>query len=51
VPRLSLDAVDSERAALLGAIQGSQLCALFAATYPERTRSLVLYLSSRVRLG
>jgi class 3 adenylate cyclase len=41
--RAVLDAVDSERAALLGAVQGSQLCALFAATYPERTRALVLY--------
>jgi pimeloyl-ACP methyl ester carboxylesterase len=41
--RAVLDAVNSERAALLGAIQGSQLCALFAATYPERTRALVLY--------
>ena len=38
-----LDTVGSERAALLGAVQGSQLCALFAATYPERTRALVLY--------
>jgi class 3 adenylate cyclase/pimeloyl-ACP methyl ester carboxylesterase len=38
-----LDAVGSERAALLGAIQGGQLCALFAATYPERTRGLVLF--------
>jgi class 3 adenylate cyclase len=41
--RAVLDAIDSERAALLGAIQGSQLCALFAATYPERTRAVVLY--------
>jgi class 3 adenylate cyclase len=41
--RAVLDAVDSERAVLLGALQGSQLCALFAATYPERTRALVLY--------
>lgn len=41
--RAVLDAVGSERARLLGAIQGSQLCALFAATYPERTRELVLY--------
>ena len=41
--RAVLDAVGSERAALLGAIQGSQLCALFAATYPERTRALVVY--------
>jgi len=41
--RAVLDAVGSERAALLGAVQGSQLCALFAATYPERTRALVLF--------
>jgi class 3 adenylate cyclase len=41
--RAVLDAVGSERAALLGALQGSQLCAIFAATYPERTRTLVLY--------
>jgi class 3 adenylate cyclase len=41
--RAVLDAVGSERAALLGAVQGSQLCARFAATYPERTRGLVLF--------
>jgi pimeloyl-ACP methyl ester carboxylesterase len=41
--RAVLDAVGSQRAVLLGAVQGSQLCALFAATYPERTRALVLY--------
>ena len=41
--RAVLDAVGSERAALLGALQGGQLTALFAATYPERTRVLVLY--------
>ena len=41
--RAVLDAVGSERAALLGAVQGSQLCALFAATYPGRTRGLVLF--------
>lgn len=41
--RAVLDAVGSERAALLGAVQGGQLCALFAATYPERTRRLVLF--------
>ena len=41
--RAVLDAVGSDRAALLGAIQGSQLCALFAATYPERTQALLLY--------
>jgi class 3 adenylate cyclase len=41
--RAVLDAVRSERAALLGAVQGSQLTALFAATYPERTQALLLY--------
>jgi class 3 adenylate cyclase len=41
--RAVLDDIDSERAALLGAVQGSQLCALFGATYPERTRALILY--------
>ncbi len=41
--RAVLDAVGSERAVLVGAVQGGQLCALFAATYPERTRALVLY--------
>jgi class 3 adenylate cyclase len=41
--RAVLDAVGSKRATLLGAVQGSQLCALFAATYPERTRGLVLF--------
>src|SRR5689334_2896329 len=41
--RAVLDAVGSTRATLLGAVQGSQLCALFAATYPERTRGLVLF--------
>jgi class 3 adenylate cyclase len=41
--RAVLDAVGSKRATLLGAVQGGQLCALFAATYPERTRGLVLF--------
>lgn len=41
--RAVLDAVGSQRAVLFGAVQGTQLCALFAATYPERTRALVLY--------
>jgi class 3 adenylate cyclase len=41
--RAVLDAVGSERAALFGGAQGGQLCALFAATYPERTRALVLH--------
>jgi pimeloyl-ACP methyl ester carboxylesterase len=38
-----MEAVGTERAALLGGAQGGQLCALFAATYPERTRALVLF--------
>jgi class 3 adenylate cyclase len=41
--RTVLDEVGSERSALLGGVQGAQLCALFAATYPERTRGLVLF--------
>lgn len=41
--RAVLDAAGSQRAALLGAVQGGQLCALFAATYPERTRALILH--------
>jgi class 3 adenylate cyclase len=41
--RAVLDAVGSEQAALFGAGHGSQMCALFAATYPERTSALVLY--------
>jgi class 3 adenylate cyclase len=41
--RAVLDEVGSQRAALLGGVQGAQLCALFAATYPERSRGLVLY--------
>ena len=38
-----MDAVGSERAALLGGSQGGQLCALSAATHPERTAALVLW--------
>jgi class 3 adenylate cyclase len=41
--RAVLDEVGSQRAALLGGVQGAQLCALFAATYPERARALILY--------
>jgi class 3 adenylate cyclase len=40
--RAVLDAVGSESAALLGSLEGCQMAALFAATYPERTRALVL---------
>ena len=38
-----LDAVGSERAAVLGVTAGGLISILFAATYPERTSSLVLY--------
>jgi pimeloyl-ACP methyl ester carboxylesterase/class 3 adenylate cyclase len=37
-----LDAAGSERAALFGGAEGGPMCALFAATYPERTTALVL---------
>lgn len=41
--RIVMDAVGSERAALLGVSEGGPMSILFAATYPERTRALVLY--------
>lgn len=41
--RAVLDAVGSDQAALFGAAQGAQMCALFAATYPERCSALILY--------
>ncbi len=41
--RAVMDAVGSERAALMGISEGGSMCALFAATYPERTTALVLY--------
>jgi len=37
-----LDAVGSRQAALLGVSEGGPLCALYATTYPERTRALVM---------
>ena len=40
--RAVLDAVGAERATLVGMAEGGQTCALFAATYPERTEALVL---------
>ena len=40
--RAVLDAVGSERAALLGHSEGGSMSTLFAATYPERTIALVL---------
>jgi len=41
--RAVLDAVGSERAALLGYSEGGPMAALFAATYPERTMALIMY--------
>jgi len=41
--RAVMDAVGSERAALFGYSEGGAMSILFAATYPERTRALVLY--------
>jgi Predicted hydrolases or acyltransferases (alpha/beta hydrolase superfamily) len=37
-----MDAVGSERAALIGVSEGGPMCSLFAATYPERTAALVM---------
>lgn len=41
--RAVMDAVGSSRAAVLGVSEGGPMCALFAATYPERTTALVMY--------
>jgi class 3 adenylate cyclase len=41
--RAVMDAVGSECAALFGNSEGGAMSMLFAATYPERTRALVLY--------
>jgi pimeloyl-ACP methyl ester carboxylesterase len=40
--RAVMDEVGSERAAVLGHSEGGAMCALFAATYPERTQALVM---------
>jgi pimeloyl-ACP methyl ester carboxylesterase len=40
--RAVMDAVGSKRAALLGISEGGTMCALFAATYPERTVALIM---------
>src|SRR5581483_6505326 len=41
--RAVLDAVGSTRTVVFGAHEGCGMAALFAATYPERTRALVLF--------
>jgi class 3 adenylate cyclase len=38
-----MDAVGSDRAALIGFSEGGPMSALFAATYPQRTSALILY--------
>ena len=41
--RAVMDAVGSERAAILGTSEGGNMSALFAATYPERTVALIVF--------
>ncbi len=41
--RAVMDAAGSEPAALFGYSEGGPMCVLFAATYPDRARALVLY--------
>lgn len=48
--RAVMDAVGSKRAALFGYSEGGPMAVLFAATYPDRTRALVLYGSYAKRL-
>jgi pimeloyl-ACP methyl ester carboxylesterase len=40
--RAVMDAVPSKQAALFGYSEGGPMCALFAATYPERTTALIM---------
>ena len=40
--RAVMDAAGSSKAVLFGVSEGGPMCALFAATYPERTRALVI---------
>ena len=40
--RAVMNAVGSERAALFGVSEGGNMCALFAATHPERTSALIM---------
>jgi pimeloyl-ACP methyl ester carboxylesterase len=41
--RAVMDAVGTERAVIFGVSEGGAMSMLFAATYPERTRRLILY--------
>jgi pimeloyl-ACP methyl ester carboxylesterase len=44
--RAVLDAVESDRTAVVGVSEGGPMSVLFAATYPERVAALILYGSS-----
>lgn len=48
--RAVMDAVGSERATLLGHSEGGNMSTLFAATFPERTRGLILVSSYAKRI-
>lgn len=41
--RAVMDAVGSQQATVMGMSEGSSMACLFAATYPERTRSLIVW--------
>ena len=41
--RAVMDVVGSERAVLFGVSEGGPMCALFAATYPERTAAVMMF--------
>lgn len=41
--RAVMDAAGSEKAAIFGASEGASMACLFAATYPERTQSLMIW--------
>ena len=49
--RAVMEAAGSERAVLVGVSEGGPLCTLFAATYPEKTRALVMIGSYARRLA
>ena len=49
--RAVMDAAGSDRAALFGYSEGGPLAILFAATYPQRVRALVLYGTYAKRTG
>ncbi|HJR58878.1 MAG TPA: alpha/beta fold hydrolase [Vicinamibacterales bacterium] len=48
--RAVMDAAGSEQAVLLGVSEGGPMCALFAATYPEKTEALIMIGSYARRL-